>query len=44
MLSCGFYLMYEDIIRILSEAGEHGLSLQILGTACAHANNNLFLR
>ncbi len=42
MLSCGFYLMYEDIIRTLSEAGEHGLSLQNLVLHVHHANNNLF--
>lgn len=42
MLSCGFYLMNEDIIRILTEAGEQGLSLQNLVLHVHHANNNLF--
>lgn len=42
MLSCGFYLMNEDIIRILTEAGEQGLGLQKLVLHVHHASNNLF--
>jgi hypothetical protein len=44
MLSCGFsYLyMHEEIIRILTEAGNQGISLQHLVLHVHHASNNLF--